>query len=586
MVIFLNLRFMDKKKNQKRSNLLQFATAIIIIICVNIISNFLFTRFDLTSEKRYTLSDATKKLLTEIDDIVYIKIYLGGDFPAGFKKLKNETREMLDEFRAYNKNIQYEFINPSESSDKAVRNALYQELMTKGLEPTNLQVKNKEGAQQQIIFPCALVNYKNKELPLQLLATQMGVAPEAQLNNSSELLEYNISNVIRKINTENKKKIGYIYGHGELDDYSTADIAIALSEYYVFENVKIGGKINSLADYKPIDSTKYHIKNKYDLIIIAKPDSAFDEKDKFIIDQFVMRGGKILWLIDPVFASMDSLNGNDETVAITNNLNLDDMFFKYGFRLNGNLIMDLNCMPIPIVTGNMGGQPQQKLIPWLYFPVLMPTSKHPIVNNVNAIKTEFISSIDAVGTDNLKKTTLLTSSQYSRLTIAPNIISLEILRKKPDESLFNKANIPVAMLIEGEFNSLFANRIPTDLVESPKIGFLPKSNKNKMIIIADGDIIKNQYNHSKDYPYPLGYDRYSGQRYGNKDFIMNAIDYLCDDSGLILSRTKEVKLRLLDKSKIDKYKFKIQIINILIPLGLLLIFGLGKFFWRRWKYTK
>lgn len=578
---------MDKKKNQKKSNLLQFITALIIIICVNIISNFLFTRLDLTSEKRYTLSDATKKLLKEIDDIVYFKIYLDGEFPAGFKKLKNETREMLDEFRAYNKNIQYEFINPSESSDKVVRNALYQELMTKGLEPTNLQVKNKEGAQQQIIFPCALVNYKNKELPLQLLASQMGVAPEAQLNNSSELLEYNISNTIRKLNTENKKKIGYIYGHGELDDNSTADIAIALSEYYVFENVKIGGKINSIAEYNKDykDSSQYHYKNKYDLIIIAKPDSAFDEKDKFIIDQFVMRGGKILWLIDPVFTSMDSLNGNDETVAINNNLNLDDMFFKYGFRVNYNLIMDLTCMPIPIVTGNMGGQPQQKLIPWLYFPVLMPTSKHPIVNNVNAIKTEFISSIDAVGSDNLKKTVLLTSSKYSRLSTTPNIISLEILRKKPDEALFKKAFIPVAMLVEGEFNSLFANRIPTEVSESPKIGFLQNSKKTKMVIIGDGDIIKNQYNYSKDYPYPLGYDRYSGQQYGNKDFIMNAIDYLCDDSGLILSRTKEEKLRLLDKSKIDKYKFNIQIINIFVPLGLLLILGLIKFFLRRWKYT-
>lgn len=575
----------NKKKNLKQANITQIISGVIILIALNIIGNFIFTRFDLTAEKRFTLSDATKSLLKSVDDVVFFKIYLEGDFPAGFKKLSRETKEMLDEFRAYNKNIQYEFINPSESSDKNIRNGIYQELYSKGLDPTNLQVKTKEGSTQQIIFPGGIVNYKNRDLPLQLLSTQMGTDPESQLNNSSQLLEYNLANVIRKLNNENKKKIAFITGHGELDAYETADIISSLSEYYTVERVFINEQITKLTEHKVIDSTRVRIKNKYDLVIIAKPDSAFSEKDKFIIDQFIMRGGKALWLVDNVFASMDSLNGTDETVAINNSLNLDDMLFKYGVRINYNLIMDLNALPIPIVTGNMGGQPQQTFVPWYYFPLLMPVSAHPVVKNLNAIKTEFISSIDTVGSnDEIKKTVLLTTSKYSRIVNTPAVITLEILRKTPPAQLFNKPFIPVCLLLEGEFSSLYKNRMPTEILSSREIGFVEKSKPNKQIVISDGDIIKNQFNRAKNFPYPLGYDKYTKQRFGNKDFIMNAVDYLCDDNGLILCRTKEITMRLLDKNKVEENRVSIQFANTAIPVALVILFGFIQYFLRKRKY--
>jgi len=574
----------NKKKNLRQTNITQLISGVFILIALNIIGNFIFTRFDLTAEKRFTLSDATKKLLKSVDDVVFFKIYLEGDFPAGFKKLSRETKEMLDEFRAYNKNIQYEFINPSESSDKNIRNSMYQELYSKGLDPTNLQVKTKQGSSQQIIFPGGIVSYKNKELPLQLLSTQMGTDPESQLNNSSQLLEYNMANVIRKLNSENKKKIAFITGHGELDEKETADILLSLSEYYTVERVTINQQINKLTEHKIIDSTRVHIKNKYDLIIIAKPDSSFSEKDKFIIDQFIMRGGKALWLIDNVFASMDSLKGTDETVAINNSLNLDDMLFKYGVRINYNLIMDMNALPIPIVTGNMGNQPQQTFVPWYYFPLLMPLSAHPVVKNLNAIKTEFISSMDTVGNSEIKKTILLTSSKYSRIVNTPAIITLDILRKTLPPQMFNRPFLPVAILMEGEFSSLFKNRMPEEILNSREIGFVEKSKLNKQIVIADGDIIKNQFNTAKNYPYPLGYDRYTRQRFGNKDFIMNAIDYLCDDNGLILSRTKEISMRLLDKNKVEENRLAIQFANIAIPIAFIIVFGFVQFFLRKRRY--
>lgn len=571
----------DKKKNLKRSNLTQLFAGLLILLSLNIIGNFIYTRFDLTAEKRFTLSEATKNLLKSVDDVVFIRIYLEGDFPAGFQKLARETREMLDEFRAYNKNIQYEFINPSGSADKNTRNNLYKELYSKGLEPTNLQVKTKEGASQQIIFPGGIVSYKSKEMPLMLLSTQMGTDPESQLNNSSQLLEYNIANVIRKLSAKDKKKIAFITGHGELDEYETADILSALSEYYVVERFAIRGQINQLTEHKIIDSSRVHIKNKYDLLVIAKPDSAYDEKDKFIIDQFIMRGGKVLWLIDNVFTSMDSLQGSDETVAVNNTLNLDDMLFKYGVRVNYNLLLDLNALPIPIVTGNIGNQPQQTFLPWYYFPLIMPVSAHPVVKNLNALKAEFISGIDPVGNDDITKTVLLTTSKYSRIISTPAVISLEMLRKEPEVSLFKQSFIPVCVLLEGEFKSLFTNRIPPEISSSREIGFLSQGTFSRQIIVSDGDIIKNQYNRQKDFPYPLGYDRFTKQRFGNKDFILNAIDYLCDDNGLILSRTKETGMRILDRKKTEENRLSIQFINVSLPVLLIIIFGLIKFYTRK-----
>jgi ABC-2 type transport system permease protein len=577
----------NKKKDIKRNNLTQLGLGIIIIILINIIGYYIFTRFDLTSEKRYSLSEPTKKMLKNLDDIIFFQVYLEGEFPAGFKRLKRETKEMLDQFRAYSDNIEYEFINPSSSSDPKERNDVYQRLIERGLNPTDLQVKTNEGQSQQVIFPGAIVSFKNKEIPLELLNSQMGVPPEEVLNNSIQNLEFNLANAIRKLSVATKPKIAFIEGHGELSRLETADIALALSEYYIIGRVKINGQLNSLTERSAVDSTHTKIRNKYEAIIIAKPDSVFDEKDKFIIDQFIMRGGKVLWLIDPVFASMDSIQFSDATIGIINELNLADQFFNYGVRLNTNLVMDLSALRIPLKTGEMGGAPQIEFFPWYYFPVLNPLTDHPVVNNLNAIKTEFISSIDTLDKRGVKKTILLTSSQYSRTVNTPILISLDILNKEPEKRLYNKAHIPVAVLLEGKWESLYRNRIPPAIRDDSDVGFLESSEPGKMIVVADGDIIKNQLRstNSGTAPYPLGYDRYTRQTFGNKEFILNALNYLVDDNGLISIRSRELKLRLLDRTRINENKLFWQMFNTILPIVFVILLGVFMFLYRKKRYT-
>ena len=578
----------SKKKDIKKSNIFQLILGLAIIVLVNIIGYYVFTRFDLTSEKRFTLSEPTIKMLKELDDIVFFEVYLEGDFPAGFKRLKRETKEMLDQFRAYSDNIQYEFINPSSGTDPKERDEVYRRLMERGLNPTDLQVKTKDGSTKQIIFPGAIVTYKSRELPLELLISQMGVPPEEVLNNSIQNLEFNIANTIRKLSVEQRPKIAFIEGHGELGVLETADIVNALREYYSVERVKIDGKLNSLTERKAIDSIQTSIRIKYDAIIIAKPDSTFSEKDKFIIDQFIMRGGKVLWLIDPVFTSMDSIQFSDATVGIINEINLDDQLFNYGVRLNTNLIMDINALPIPLKTGEMGGAPQIDFFSWYYFPVINPLLDHPIVKNLNAIKTEFISSIDTIQKKGIDKTILLTTSQYSRTVNTPVFISLEILNKEPDKRLYNKKNIPVAVLLEGEFESLYENRVPPEIKDNKDIGFVELSKPTKMVVVADGDVIKNQvrYSGERPMPYPLGYDRYTGQTFGNKEFILNAMNYLVDESGLISIRSRELKLRLLDRTKINENRLFWQLFNTLLPVILIMAFASVMFVIRKRKYSK
>ena len=576
---------MNSKSGNKnraiRNNLLQLTLSLLAILLLNIASSYLFTRFDLTTEKRYTLSDATKRYLGQIDDVVYFKVFLEGDFPAGFKRLKMETREMLDEFRAYNDNIQYQFINPSEGKDKkAVRN-FQQQLIEKGLQPTNLQVKTADGESQQMIFPGALVTYHGRELPLQLLMNQMGTPPDQVLNNSIQDLEFNLINIIRKLSVKVKPRLAFLEGQGELDNNRLADIMYTLSDYYTVERVKVDQKINSLFVRGTPDKP---LIKKFQALVVARPDSMFSEKDKYFIDQFVMHGGKILWLVDPVFASMDSLKAHNETVGFGRDLNLDDMFFCYGIRINTDLILDMSALPIPVVTGQSGGQPQQEFLPWYYFPLVMPQNEHPIVNNLNAIKFEFVSSIDTVNVPEVRKTVLLTSSRYSRRISTPSRIGLDILGQKPDERLFNRGNIPVAVLLEGKFTSLFRDRLPPEIYANKRdFDYKDTSPPTKMIVISDGDVIKNQLHYSKGYPMPLGYDQYTNQTFGNKDFILNCIDYLCDDSGIISVRTRELKLRMLDKPRIEKNKLQIQMLNTALPVVVVLIFG---FVWMLVRYRR
>jgi len=575
------------RKNIRNTSFMHLAIGLALIVVINLIGSFVFYRIDLTADKRYTLSPTTRKMLKDLDGVVTFKVYLEGDFPAGFQRLRNETREMLNQFRAYSKNIQFQFIDPSAGKDKNELDAMYMQLSKSGLNATDLQVKDKAGMTRKIIFPGALVSFKGKEMPLDLLLTQVGKPPAEVLNNSVQALEFGLINVIRKLSVTQKPKIAFIEGHGELAPIYTASIEAALSEYYDIEHLRIDEQPLSLATQTQNGSANSALINKYKAIIIAKPDSAFarNELDKFIIDQFIMRGGKVLWLVEPVYAEMDSLRIKDKTFALVNDLNLDDMLFNYGVRLNGNLVVDMNSLPIPVVIDQKGNQ---KLIPWLFFPMLVPTSEHPIVRNLSAIKTEFVSSLDTVETPGVTKTILLSTSRYSRVLNAPVTLSLSYLYQQPDPTQFNQPYQPVAVLLEGEFSSLFLNRIPPAFANSPETAFLGKSSKTAMIVVADGDVIKNQLQPGelRPTPLPLGYDRYTGQQFGNKDFILNAMNYLCDDSGLLSVRSREVKLRSLDASVVEAGRLKWQLVNTTVPIILVLGFAFAQAYWRRKRYTR
>ncbi len=573
-----------KKSPTKRNNILQLVYGLIIIISLNIIGNYVYTRFDLTAEKRYTLSDATKQMLNNLDEYVFFKVYLDGEFPAGFKRLRNETKEMLNEFRAYSSYVEFEFVNPSESSDPKERDKVYQVLIEKGLQPTNVQEKNKEGNTETLIFPGAIVNYLNREAPIELLTNQMGMPPQEVLNSSIENLEFTLASVIRQLAEDKKAKIAFIEGHGELNAKETADIGNALAERYQVTRTKLNEQLNSLMSFKSYDSIhgKIIIRNKYDAIIIAKPDSAFSEKDKFIIDQYLMRGGKILWLVDPVYATMDSLQSQRTTLGFGLDLNLEDMFFKYGVRMNQELLLDLNCRRIPIVTGMIGNQPKQEFLPWFYFPIVTPASSHPIVKNMNAIMTDFPGTLDTVKTQSLKKTSLLASSKYSRISKAPALIDLQMMDNPPDPRMYNMPPKMVAVLVEGTFKSVFANRMPPRISDSDSLGFSSLSKETAQIFISDGDIIRNQFHYSKGYPLPLGFDQFSRQSFGNKDFILNTINYLIDKNGLISIRNREIKLRLLDHNKMAENMLLIKTINVIAPILIIAIMGLF-IYWRRKK---
>ncbi|MBL4715346.1 MAG: gliding motility-associated ABC transporter substrate-binding protein GldG [Bacteroidia bacterium] len=550
---------------KKKQLYIDLSVGILIILLVNVISNKISTRFDLTKENRFTLSDASKNLISELDDIVYVKVFLEGDLPSGFKRLRNSIEETLNEYRDIsNGNLEYEFINPSESTDKKVRNSIFNQLVEKGIQPTNLHYKNEGGTSQKIIFPGALVYYKGKELPVQFLKSKMGENSETMLNNSVETVEFELANALRKLAKTFRPKIAFTSGHGELNGVSVEDIKLTLKETYDVEEVNLQENLpNKLMDFAAV--------------IIAKPTQKFNEKDKFKIDNYVMHGGKVLWLIDALHASMDSLRDGNPYLAMNYELNLEDQLFIYGARINPDMINDLKCTPIPIITGMVGDQPQQMLLPWMFFPLVSSNSTHPIVNNLEAVQCEFVNTIDTVGKNSsIKKTFLLNTSQYTKILKSPVRIHLDMLRNEPDQKQFNKPYKPVAVLLEGKFPSVFTKRLDErtkKMLDSLKIEFKTESTPTKMIVISDGDIIKNDFRSSDGLPYPLGFDRFTNKTFGNKNFILNCIDYLCDDSGVIGIRSKEITVRLLDKLRIEKERTTWQVINIIIPLVFLGLFG-------------
>ena len=581
------------KKSNFKNNIIGFLLLIAIVIVVNILSEFKFFRIDLTAEKRYSITDISKNELSKLDDIVFFKVYLeGDDLPPGFKRLRNSLKEMLNEFIVYGgDNIQYEFINPNESVNKTEREEIHKELYKRGLVPITLYEKDDEGNNsQKTVFPGIIVTYKGRELSIDLLSNNPLKSPEENLNNSVSELEYNLINTVETLGKDYIPTIGFTTDHGELANENTYSIKKALSDFYMVENVELNENLSSLSERRLFDSNKVKLVNKYELIVIAKPTKPFSEKDKFILDQYLMHGGKIMWFLDGTNASMDSLARSNAAMAMANDIRLNDQLFNYGVRVNNDLIQDIQCAKIPAKPVYSGqGRPQLIPFDWVYFPLINPTINHEIVTNLDIIFSQFASSIDTVHPDPLvKKTVILTASKHTKTIEVPIRISLDLLNINIDQNFFRKKDLPVAVLLEGSFRSNFAGRIPAALKDSPLIDFKQESKNTKMLVVSDGEIIKNPTKNidGKIKPYPTGYDIYAGIAYANKDFILNSASYLLDNSGIIYLRNRQIKLRLLDKTKVSENGSFWQIMNSAVPVVLIIIFGLAINIFRKRKYSK
>ncbi len=562
----------NKKRSLKSQAFFELSVFIAGIILINMIAGFLFFRVDFTKEKRFTLSNASKNLVSNLQDVVYVKVYLDGEFPAGFKRLRNATKETLDDLRAYaGGNLEYEFINPTADPDLKVRDEVLQQLLKKGLTPINVQVSDENGARQQIVVPGAIVSFRGKEIAIPLLQSNtVANSADEVLNNSVMNLEFQLVSAIKKATTFDRPKIAFIYGHGELDTLQTADVIKSLRASYQVDFV-----------YLPATAPKDLL--AYKSIIIAKPKTAFNEGEKFNIDQYIMQGGRVLWMVENLMADMDSLGKDASMMTSTFNLNLEDQLFTYGARINNDLIQDVQCAPIPVVTGNVGSQTQSDLMPWLFYPIFIPNSSHPVVKNLDGVRAEFVNTIDTIQVAGITKTALLQSSKYTKVLNAPVRVSLNMLAIEPNPLQFNKNAMMAAVALEGKFNSLYKNRL---VVKNDSIKFIEQSKSTRMIVVSDGDIIKNYVAKKDSAIYPLGYDRFTKQTFANKNFVLNAIDYLSDDDNIIDARTKEVKLRTLDKGKIKKQKLNWQIMNILLPNLLVVLVGIVLFYSRKRKYTR
>ncbi|MBC7885283.1 MAG: gliding motility-associated ABC transporter substrate-binding protein GldG [Saprospiraceae bacterium] len=555
---------------------LQFIIVIAIVFAINIIASFIFAEFDLTDDKRFTISESTKTIVANADDNISIKVLLEGEFPAGFKRLQSSVKDILDKLRDINPNIIYEFENPSEGSIREIEEKK-KVLQQDNIIPISLSFSDGTQLVQKAVFPFAVINYNRKKYIVNLLEEQKpGDDEEIILNKSVALLEYKFANAFQKLQAERPKNIIFTQGNGELDESQTFRLE---SEMRKFHNV---GRV-SLDSLMKLDST-------IDLVVIAGIKTPMDLKNQFKLDQYIMHGGKVIWLIDKFNVSLDSISKNKFFIPPDVNTGVDDLLFKYGVRIVPDLIVDLECSAIPQVIGMSGDKPQTKLFPWYYHLAAASDSEHPIVKNIDRVNLYFPSTVDTLKTEgNIKKTILLKSSKYSRAQLSPVRLTFEILKIAPDPSRFNDGNRNVAVLLEGEFESFFKNRITPEFqstLDQLGVHFYEKSKPTKQIIVSDADFTKNLVNPTSGQTEDIGYNKWERRYYkGNKDFILNAMEYLMDEDNILESRSKEIKLRLLDAVKTKDEKTKWQFINVVIPVILLIVFGLMYQYLRRRRYT-
>jgi gliding-associated putative ABC transporter substrate-binding component GldG len=574
---------MKKRYSARTKIAIETALGVILFLLLGYMSTLRFQRFDLTAEKRHSLSQSTINLMESLQDVVYIKVFLKGEFPADYQRLSQSVREKLEEMKAYaGVNLQYEFINPSEAEDRRSREEMYGELVKKGLQYTALQIREKDGVSEKIVFPGALVSYKDREIPLQILQNQQRTTDAQMVNRTINNLEYSLVSSIYKVREIEKKRVAFIEGHGELSAIQTKSLENELRKQYDVDRVEIGGMINALSRNIAGEGKRV---NRYDAIIIAKPTKQFTEQDKYIIDQFIMLGGKAIWLVDPMQVSMDSLATNDITLSTPLRINLDDLLFNYGVRLNRDLLLDRTCAPISLLTGPPGNE-RTELFPWYFQPILIPTVSHPIVANIDPVLTEFCSSLDTVEAEGVRKTTVLTTSEYTRILKSPARVSFNIVTIDPEFGESNRPHQPVAILLEGKLSSNFEHRLPPQFLNEEVFDFRTESPVTRQLVIADGDIAKNPVSSDGRKFRDLGFDPVLGRKmYGNLEFLINAVNYLLGDAALINVRSRSIALRKLDNERILQEREKWQLVNIALPIAVTLIFGLLRWLWRKRTYA-
>ncbi|CAL66878.1 gliding motility-associated ABC transporter substrate-binding protein GldG [Christiangramia forsetii] len=543
---------------------------LVILVAANFLASEFYLRFDLTQDQRYSLSPAAKEIVADVKQPVIFDVFLEGNFPSEFRRLQNETRQMLEEFSAYNRNIKVNFVDPLAEGGDA--HAIAEEFYKMGMTPARLNVQENGKNSESIIFPWAIANYGDKTIKIPLLKNQIGATDEERVNASVQQLEYVFADGLSKLIYPREKKIAVMRGNGELPDSQIADFVKTIQEYYFMAPFTLDSAATNpektMADLK-----------EYDLILEPKPTQAYSENEKYILDQYLMHGGKMLWLAEVTNMETDSLfNNRGAAIALPRNLNLGDYFFSYGIRINPELINDLYSAPIILASGS-GQNTRFNPYPWFYSPLTSSPNEHPIINNIEAVKFEYANPIDTL-TNNIEKTILLSSSPRTRLEGVPAQISLDMVGEKPDVSLYNSGEQPLVVLLEGEFTSVYKNRVKPFKISNHR----DKGVDSKMLVVSDGDVIKNDIRDGK--AMELGFQRYTGNTYGNKEFLLNAVNYLLDDTGLIDIRSKKIKLAFLDKEKAAAQREQWQLINLAGPIILLLIFGIAFRYYRKQKYVK
>lgn len=559
-----------------KKNTISIAVLIVGLVLLNILGNYIYKRFDLTQDKRFTLSEEAKEIVDQVDSPIVIDVFLKGEFPPEFRRLQSETEQLLDEFEAYNSNIKFDFIDPMEKGSERFQ----QQFEKYGLIPAQISVVEGGKQSSELVYPWALAHYNGKTVKIPLLKTQLGATSEERVNSSLQNLQYAFADGFKKLVTQKSKKVAVLKGNGEYDDRYIVDFFSTLRDYYFIAPFTLDSVASN-------PSATLNALNGFDLIVVAQPTEAFTDAEKYVLDQFIMNGGKSLWLMDATQIQEDPISG--KPFVFGKDLNLNDFFFKYGIRINPNLVKDVYSAPILLASGE-DRESQYNRFPWFFSPLSSSANNHPIVSNIEAVKFDYASSMDTLP-NNIKKTVLLSTSPITKIVGLPYEIdfdeeipkNLQIINEGPDPTEYNAGEIPLAVLLEGTFTSVFNNRIKPVKLEDG-LQNISESKWTEMVVISDGDVIKNQMQGNR--PLELGFDKGTNSFYGNKEFLLNTVNYLLDDSGLINIRTRQIAVPFLDIQKVAAQRTKWQILNLLFPLGLLAVFGIVFSWYRKRKYTR